>query len=88
MLALPRGAMGLSAACDCDISLSYSLTILHAHVTGGTRGEGQGSGPPPPEKSQKNRFLSNTGLDPLENDKATKPAIKVGPLSACQRNAI
>ena len=27
-VALPRGAMGLSAAFDCGISWSYSLTIL------------------------------------------------------------
>ena len=27
-VALPRGAMGLSAVCDCGISLSYSLTIF------------------------------------------------------------
>ena len=27
-VALPRGAMGLSAVCDCGISWSYSLTIL------------------------------------------------------------
>ena len=33
-------------------------------------------------------FLSNTGPDPLENYKATKPAVNVQPLSACQRNAI
>ena len=26
-VALPRGAMGLSAVCDCRISRSYSLTI-------------------------------------------------------------
>ena len=26
-MALPRGAIGLSAACDCGIFLSYSLTI-------------------------------------------------------------
>ena len=26
-MALPRGAMGLSAVCDCGISSSYSLTI-------------------------------------------------------------
>ena len=26
-LALPRGAMGLSAVCDCDISCSYSLFL-------------------------------------------------------------
>ena len=27
-MALPRGAMGLSAVCDCGISRSYSLTIF------------------------------------------------------------
>ena len=27
-VALPRGAMGLSAVCNCGISLSYSLTIF------------------------------------------------------------
>ena len=27
-MALPRGAMGLSAVCECGISCSYSLTIL------------------------------------------------------------
>ena len=27
-MALPRGAMELSAECDCGISLSYSLTIF------------------------------------------------------------
>ena len=27
-VALPRGAMGLSADCDCGISWSYSLTIF------------------------------------------------------------
>ena len=33
-------------------------------------------------------FLNNTGLDPLENHKAAKPAFNVGPLSARQRNTI
>ena len=39
-VALPHGAMGLSADCDCGITLSYSLTILNmrrlrliSHVT-------------------------------------------------------
>ena len=27
-VALPRGAMGLSAVCDCGISWSYPLTIF------------------------------------------------------------
>ena len=33
-------------------------------------------------------FLSNTGPDPLEMHKATKPTFNVGPPSARQRNAI
>ena len=51
---------------------------------------GQGWDPPPPHlKNHKNiGFLSNTGLDPLKNHKATKPALNVGPLLAHQRNAI
>ena len=28
-MALPRGAMGLSAVCDCGISLSYSVSIFY-----------------------------------------------------------
>ena len=28
-MALPRGAMGLSAVCDCGISRSYSRTIFN-----------------------------------------------------------
>ena len=30
LVALPRGAMGLSAVCDCGISISYSLTFFKA----------------------------------------------------------
>ena len=33
-------------------------------------------------------FLSNTGLDPLKNHKATKPAFNVGTSSVSQHNAI
>ena len=44
-----------------------------------------GSRPPPPPENHKNiGFLSNTGLDPLENNKITKPAFNVRPSSACQ----
>ena len=43
----------------------------------------------PSLKNHKNiGFLSNTGLNPLENHKATKPAFNDGPLSARQQNAI
>ena len=40
------------------------------------------------KKSQNIGLLSNTGLDPLKNHKATKPAFNVGPSSARQRTAI
>ena len=44
---------------------------------------------PPALKNHKNiGFLSNTGLDPPKNHKATKSAFKVGPSLAHQRNAI
>ena len=33
-------------------------------------------------------FLSNTGADPLKNQKATKPAFNIGPSSARQQNTI
>ena len=39
----------------------------------------------PTVKSKNIRFLSNTGPDPLKNNKATKPAFNVGPSSAHQR---
>ena len=47
-------------------------------------GEARGGtgGPEPPEKSQNIGFLSNTGLDPLKNHKATKPASNVGSSTA------
>ena len=52
--------------------------------------EGGGGGrTPPPLKNHKNiGFLSNSGLDPMKNYKATKPAFNVGPSSARQQNDI
>ena len=52
---------------------------------GGSRG---GTGDPdpssPPLKNHKNlEFLSNTGLDPLKNHKATKPEFNVWPFEWC-----
>ena len=50
---------------------------------------GGAEGPDPSMKNHKNiGFLSNTGPDPLKNQKATKPAFNVGPTLACQQNAI
>ena len=50
---------------------------------GRSRGEGgQGVWNP-----LKNRFSSNTGTDPLKSHNSTKPALDVGPSSACQGNS-
>ena len=50
---------------------------------------GGGGGTGTPLKNHKNiGFLSNTGPDPFENHKATKPAFNVGSSLAHQRNAI
>ena len=53
----------------------------------GSKG-GQGSGAIFLENFKVIEFLSNTGLDPLKNRKAIKPAFIGRPLSARQRNAI
>ena len=43
-----------------------------------TEGGTGGPDPPPPLKNHKNiGFLCNTGLDPLKNHKATKPAFNI-----------
>ena len=48
-----------------------------------------GTGVRTPLKNHKNiGFLSNTGLDPLSNHKANKPAFNVGSPLALQQNAI
>ena len=53
------------------------------------RGSRGGQGVWIPLKDHKNiGFLSNTGPDPLNNHNATKSAFNVGPLLACQQNAI
>ena len=53
----------------------------------GSRGGGQGVRTPP--KNHKHiGFLSNTGLHPLKNHKATKSVFNVGPSLVRQRNAI
>ena len=44
--------------------------------------------PPPLKNKMYIGFLSNTGPDLLENHRATKPAVNVEPLSACQQKAI
>ena len=49
--------------------------VFHAWIQRGDRG----LDPQPPEYHKDNRFFSNTGTDPLENHKATKPLFNVGP---------
>ena len=52
---------------------------LHVHSRGRIQREGRGSGPPPPLKIYKNiGFLSYTGSESPENQKATKPAALLG----------
>ena len=53
-------------------------------MRGSRGGGGRGSGPSP----QNIGFLSNTGSDPLENQKTTKPAFNVRSLTARERDAI
>ena len=56
---------------------------------GGSRGGGgQGAGPPPLKSHKNLGFRSNTCLDPLKNNKATKPEFNVAPSSTRQLNAI
>ena len=60
---------------------------MHARIQSGVRGWG-GQGVKVEMGSTENKInrelLNNTGLDPLETHKATKPAFKVGPSSARQ----
>ena len=62
---------------------------FHARIQ---RAGGGGGGRGPVDSNMENHkaigFLSNTGPDPRENHKTTKPAINVGPSSAHQRNTI
>ena len=62
----------------------YLLTkMVHLDVwTDPDRGGDPDPPPPPKKKNHKSiGFLSNTGSDPLNNHKATKPAFNVGPSS-------
>ena len=64
---------------------TYLFNTLHVHAR---ILRGRGPDPPPLENYNIIGFFSNTGPDPLENHKATKPEFIVGPLSTRQRNAI
>ena len=58
-----------------DENINFSGLIAYADP-GVLGGGGGGRGPDPSGKLQSYKFLSNTGPDPLENHKATKPAFK------------
>ena len=68
------------------------------HMMGARSNQGMGNnmvtcadpegGVPPLENYKNIGFLSNTGLDPLKNHKATKPVFNVRPSSTRQRSAI
>ena len=52
------------------------------------KGGGGGGAGPLLENHKAKGFLSNTGLEPLENGNTTKPAFNVGQSSALQGNPI
>ena len=68
---------------DCSTCMPKSV-LMHMPFANPERAEGVRT----LENHKAKGFLSNTGSDPLENHKGTKPAFNVGPTSARQRNAI
>ena len=65
-----------------------ALPMSALYISGSIEGGGGTGGPNPSSgKSQKYRFLSNSGPNP-EKHKATNSGFKVGPSLARQRNAI
>ena len=56
-----------------------------------SRGGNGGSGKPAPLPLENHKAIglqSKASPEPQENHKASKPEFNIGPLSACQRNAI
>ena len=62
--------------------------MLGSREGGGGRGQGVRTIPPPVKNHGNIGFLSNTGPEPLENHKATKPAFNVGPPLVRQRGPL
>ena len=70
------------------VNATKCILYIPSKAMRGPRG-GTGGPDPLPLKNHKNiGFLSNTGPDPLNNYKASKPAFNVEPSSLRQRNAI
>ena len=77
------------------IKLQAETRLLTLHLVStccmrGSRGGDRGFVPPPPLLNNRKAIgdLINTGLDPMENHKATNTAFNAWPPSARQRNAI
>ena len=68
--------------------LSEPSNTVETDMCGSRGGGGRGSGSLHLKNHKNIGFLSNTGLDSLKNQKATKPAFNVGPSSTRQRNTI
>ena len=77
MVCIPPDSIG-------DHVASGTYCVFHAPMKRGRTG----GMAPSLENREATGFLSNTGLDPLENHEATKPSFNVGSSSACQKNAI
>ena len=61
---------------------AYNKQIEHIACADSERVKGFRSPHTHLENYKAKGFLSNSGLDPLENVKATKPAVNIGPLGS------
>ena len=78
---------GISSGVEIPCPTCPTTSPIHSGQARADPDGGQGVRTPP-ENHKNIGFLSNTGLDPLINHNATKPAFHVGPTSARQRNTI
>ena len=72
-------------------NITFTMILKNNLEINGSRGEWRTGGPNHPlplENPKAMGSISNTGLDPMENQISTKPAFNVGLSSALQRNAI
>ena len=70
------------------VNATKCILYIPSKAMRGPRGGTGGPDPLPLKKHKNIGFLSNTGPDPLNNYKASKPAFNVEPSSLRQRNAI
>ena len=69
----------------CSVHRTRGVKIESCYMC---RSRGGTGGPYPPEKSQKYRFSKQYWSGSPENHRATKPAINVGPSSACHHRPV